>query len=191
MKYDVHDNGGRPFRVVIDSTVSIYQNTGEEEPEYTKLVKTVTPSQVFIGKSTGKTAFADHTPAQSRFFLGNSILLHLSGKRYMFIGTEIYEFDMEDEVEHYFSMIGRNDYAYPVIVGTKYVYFMLDHCFMPREIFPKLTKIQWENAYTYYYGHLNLDTDEPYPHPQVQKRKHSLEPYSTKMKKFKMLVKRL
>ena len=78
---------------------------------------------------------------------------------------------MEDEVEYYFSMI----------VGTKYVYFMLDHSFLPRDGFPKLTRLQSENAYMYYYGSLNLETD-----PQVMKCKHSLEPYSTKM-----LVKRL
>lgn len=185
MKYDIHDNGGRPFRVVIDSSVSIYKNIEEKF----KLLKTVIPLQVFIGKSTGKADSSDHTPEQSRFFLGNSILLHLSDKRYMYIGSEIYEFNIEDEVEYYFSMIGRNDVAYPIIVGTKNVYFMLDHTYLPRNLFPKFTKIQWENAYSYYYGSLNLKTGERYPHEQVIKGKHSLEKYSTKMK-VKMIHKR-
>ena len=54
MKYDVHDNGGRPFRVVIDSDVSIYKNTNWEKEEYNKLLKTVTTKQILIGRSTGK-----------------------------------------------------------------------------------------------------------------------------------------
>lgn len=40
----------------------------------------------------------------------------------MFIGAKIYEFEMEDEVEHYFSMVGRNDVPYPLILGKKNVY---------------------------------------------------------------------
>jgi len=184
----VHDNGGRPFRVVIDSNslVSIYKNTNWEN-KFNDLVKTVKATQIFIGKSTGKPFSADHTPEQSRYFLGNSILLHLSGKKYMFIGAEIYEFDMNDEVEHYFSMIGRNDVPYPVLLGKKNVYFMLDKTFLSRDNFPVAkTKTQWEEAYMYYYGSISPYTNEPYPCKEVSKKKYSLEKYALKMK-FKMI----
>ena len=188
MKYDVHDNGGRPFRVVIDSDVSIYKNTNWEKEEYNKLLKTVTPKQIFVGRSTGKPLSADHDPKESKYFVGNSILLQLSGKKYMFIGAKIYEFEMEDEVEHYFSMIGRNDVPYPVLLGKKNVYFMLDKTFISRDYFPIVkTKTQWEEAYMYYYGALSTETDESYPHDQVMKRKHSLEKYATKMKGYKKI----
>ena len=184
MKYDVHDNGGRHFRIVIEDKVSIYKNTNWEKEEY-KLLKTVTPKKIFIGKSTGKPPSADHEPSQAKYFIGNSILLQLSAKKYMFIGAKIYEFDMEDEVEHYFSMIGRNDVPYPVILGKKNVYFMLDKTFVSRDYFPLKTKTQWEDAYSYYYGAVNVETDESYPYQEVLKRKHSLEKYATKMKGVK------
>ena len=98
MKYDVHDNGGRPFRVIIEDKVSIYKNTNWEKEEYNKLLKTVTPKRVFIGKSTGKPPSADHDPGQAKYFIGNSILLQLSAKKYMFIGAKIYEFEIDDGV---------------------------------------------------------------------------------------------
>ena len=123
---------------------------------------------------------ADHEPSQAKHFIGNSILLHLSGKKYIFIGAKIYEFDMDDEVEHYFSMIGRNDVPYPVILGKKNVYFMLDKTYVSRDHFPVKTKTQWEDAYSYY-GAVNVETDEPYPYQEVLKRKQSLEKYATKM----------
>jgi len=185
MKYDVHDNGGRPFRVVIDTKVSIYKNINWETEEYT-LLKAVTPKKVFVGKSTGKPPSADHEPKDAKYFIGNTILLQLSSKKYMFIGAKIYEFEMDDEVEHYFSMIGRNDVPYPVILGKKNVYFMLDKTFVSRDHFPIVkTKTQWEEAYLYYYGSLSPVTDEPYPQAEVSKRKHSLEKYATKMKGYK------
>jgi len=182
MKYETHDNGGRPFRVVIDKSVSIYKNSNWETDEY-KLFKTLTPKEVMIGKSTGKPSSADHSPSEANYFKGNTILLHLSGKKYMFIGTEMYEFEMVDDFEQYFSMIGRNDVPYPILLGKKYVYFMLDHNYVSRDYFPIVkTKTQWESAYNYYYGSISAETDEPYPYPQVLKRKHSLEKYATKMK---------
>jgi len=182
MKYDVHDNGGRPYRVVIEDKVSIYKNINWKTDEY-KLLKTVSVQKVFVGKSTGKPPSADHEPNQSKYFVGNSILLHLSGKKYMFIGFKIYEFEIEDEVDHYFSMIGRNDVPYPILLGKKNVYFMLDHAYLPRYFFPIVkTKTQWEEAYLYYYGSLNPETDAPYSVEEVSKRKHSLEKYATTMK---------
>jgi hypothetical protein len=188
MKYDVHDNGGKPFRVVIEDTVSIYKNTNWKKDEYNKLLKTIKPKEVILGKSTGKSDYADHKPSQSKYFLGNSILIHLYDKKYLFIGSEIYEFEMVDDFEHYFSMIGRNDVPYPVLLGKKNVYFMLDKTYVPRDYFPIVkTKTQWEEAYMYYYGSLSPETNEPYSQSDVMKRKHSLEKHSTKMKGVKKI----
>ena len=187
MKYDVHDNGGRPYRVVShDSHVSIYKNTNWDDT-FDELVKKVKVKQIYVGKSTGKPSSADHNPEQAKYFLGNSILLHLSGKKYMFIGAKIYEFEMDDAVDHYFSMIGRNDVPYPVLLGKKNVYFMLDKTYLSRDHFPVVkTNTQWEDAYMYYYGSISPYTDEPYPREEVSKKKHSLKKYASKMK-FNMI----
>lgn len=132
--YDTHHNGGRPFRVFIDGKkVSIYNG-----PDYSKLVKELKVKEIYIGKSTGKAAGADHLPAQAKQFVGNSLLLHVSGNKYIHVGVEVYEFEIEGKVENYFSMVGRNDVPYPVVLGDKNVYFMLDgdHKYVAREHFP-------------------------------------------------------
>jgi len=196
--YDTHDNGGRPFRVFIDGNkVSIYRDnnigTFEETADYSKLIKTLNVKEVIVGKSSGLAESADHTPAQAKSFLGNSILLHVSGKKYMHIGTEIYEFIMEDPFEDYFSSVGNNDVPYPVLLGKENVYFMLEseHNYVPRTYFPAIkNKTQWENAYMYFYGHIDAQTGENPPHNIVLGKKLSLEKYAKKMKGFHMIQKR-
>jgi len=196
--YDVHDNGGRPFRVFIDGNkVSIYQDSNygsfEETADYSKLIKKITVKEVIVGKSSGLAGSADHTPAQAKDFVGNSILLHVSGKKYIHVGVEIYEFDMNDPFEAYFSMVGNNDVPYPVILGKDNVYFMLesDHTYVPRTYFPSIkTNTQWENAYMYYYGSINPETGEKPPHDIMLRKKLSLEKYAKKMKGFHMIQKR-
>jgi hypothetical protein len=153
--YDIHDNGSNPYRVFVDgSKVSIYKDTNtdfDKEPTYTKLIKELTVKEVFVPKHGGA------------FGLGNSILLHVSGNKYMHIGVEIYEFTMEDEVDTYYSLIGNSDVPYPVLLGTKYVYFMLDHAYLPRELFKMPMKAaDWEDAYQYFYGFNDFETGKPF-----------------------------
>lgn len=177
--YDTHDNGGRPYRVYVDeSKVSIYSLL--EDSQEDKLIKSITVKEVYIGKSTGKADGADHRPSEAKKFLGNSVLLHVTGKKYMFIGHKIYEFDMEDTVDSYFSKIGRNDVPYPVILGTQYVYFMLDHAYVPRSAFGILNKEQWEDAYSCYYGFVDPVTGKQLT--RDESKKHRLENQAKKMK---------
>ena len=63
---------------------------------------------------------------------------------------------MVDQVESYFSLIGNNDVPYPILLGTKNVYFMLDHVYVSREkIYPGMTEDEWENVYDDYYESLH------------------------------------
>ena len=197
--YDIHDNFGRPFRVFISSDdsakkVAIYKDIHTEigQPEdYSKLIKELTVKEVYIGKSTGNAASADHRPDQAHIFVGNSILLHVSGKKYVHVGTSIYEFEMEDKVDKYFSMVGRNDVPYPVLLGTENVYFMLedDHCYLPREMLPAdFTKAQWEDCYNYFYGWTN-PVDGQHRTDQ-ERKKENLEQHAIKMKGYHLIQKR-
>ena len=175
--YDTHDNGSKAFRVYVDNKqVSIYKGEYKKDDtiEFDTLVKEVKAKEVFIGKPEG-----------------NSILLQLSENRYMHIGTEVYEFTMEDEVDHYYSMIGNSDVPYPVLLGTHYVYFMLDgdHTYVSRDKFPKTFKSkQWENAYLYYYGWIDPETGKS--RTDKERKEVALENYAKKMKGFKMIDKR-
>lgn len=197
--YDIHDNGGRPFRVFVSDDgaskkVAIYKdaNTGtlKEEVDYSKLIKELTVKEVYVGKSRGNAAGADHRPEDANFFKGNSMLLHVSGNKYVHIGSSIYEFQMDDKVEQYFSMVGRNDVPYPVLLGTENVYFMLegDHCYLPRDMLPALTKTQWEDAYTYFYGWINpVDGQQ---RTDAERKKEALEKHAIKMKGYHLIQKR-
>jgi len=184
-KYQIHDNFARPFEVSVDgNTVSIVKgkyNETKDEYEYNKEVKVYTVDNIWIGKSSGP-PHADHSKAQARLFVGNSILLQIAKKRYVYIGDSIYEFDMEDEVEKYFSLIGNNDVPYPVLRGSKNVYFMLDRKYVPRDEFPDLyTDKEWENAYSTYYG-----VWDPVHHV----RQGSFSKMAKKMKHIKTIAKR-
>ena len=149
-----HDNGKRPFLVNhYRNIVSVYKQPKDkiywdDVPKmfnqyhtsqpflsvrdgimklfYTQLVKKIPVSRVFIGKDPEAEEWGD----------GNSILLTLptstQQQKYVFIGHIIYEFTVEDKITHYFSHIGNNNVPYPVAVGEKYVYFMLDLKYAPR-----------------------------------------------------------
>ena len=175
--YDVLDNGARPYRVYVDgSTVSIY--IGKQNSDYTydydKLVRTIKAKEVHVGGKKSQ--------------LGNSILVHVSGNNYLYIGHEIYEFQMEDTVDTYFSIVGNSDVPYPVLLGTENAYFMLDHCYVPRSEFdPKMTKAEWEDSYQRYYGYADAMTGEK---PSKGIRADGLEKKCKKMKGFHIVVKR-
>jgi len=196
--YDVHDNGSNPFRVYIDgSNVSIYKatyddtnNHFDDDPKYTKLLKELKVKEVFIGKSTGLAADADHRPDQAKQFVGNSILLHVSGKKYVYIGSEVYEFEMNDPVEAYYSMVGNNDVPYPVLLGKENVYLLMqgDHVYVPRDKFIGIkTKEEWEGAWSTYAG---MRDHEGKSVKFEDRKKYSLEKYAKALKGFRMIQKR-
>jgi hypothetical protein len=169
--YHTHFNGARPFRVEVSGKkVEIYKDA--------TLVKKLTVHKVHCGKMP----------------IGNSILLHLSGKKYMFIGNEIYEFTMEDEFDAYYS-IGNYDVPYPVLLGSKYVYFMLeyDHTYIPRDLFKaKMNAAEWADAYAYYYGFKDLETgirSSCFSCEATKKQKNLIQKSQKKMKGYKQIVK--
>ena len=173
--YIIHDNGSSPFRVeVAGKRVAIYKGTlikrldGSLDYgtyEYNELLIKRTVREVHLGESTCDPASYISDKACDAETIGNSILLHLSGNKYMYVGSEIYEFTMEDDFEAYYSTIGRNDVPYPVTIGSKYVYFMLDgtHTYIPKSLFTApMNAVEWSDAYAYYYGFKDFETGKPY-----------------------------
>jgi hypothetical protein len=154
--YLIHDNGGRPFRVVITgSKVGIFKKKDKydesDAPEtYSVHVATLTAKKVFVGKSSGKCEMCDHTPAQAKQFTGNSLLVQTSADSYTYIGYEIFSFTLDDQVVKYLSPVGPNDVPYPLIVGKNNVYFLLDKQYVPRAMWPP--NQVWEDAYRPWIG---------------------------------------
>jgi hypothetical protein len=165
--YRIHDNGSRPFQVEVSgTTVAIYEGVlpeGEDSYNkivYTKLLKKLTVKEVYVGKSTCNSA-AYIADACGKWATGNTILLHISANRYMCVGREIYEFTMEDDFEAFYSVVGNNDVPYPIVLGSKYVYLMLDGIHIPRDIFKApMNATEWADSYAYYYGYKDLETGE-------------------------------
>jgi hypothetical protein len=95
---------------------------------------------------------------KSNRYYGNSILAKLetlgSLNRYLYIGTSVSEFTVDDEIQRYYSLVGNSDVPYPVAIGNKYIFFMADLVAQPIERYSKLTEEQLSDAYTYFYGHL-------------------------------------
>ena len=121
--YYIHDNGGRPFKVVIEkpaNKVSIYKVLDCPEllclPEYSKeKLLEFQAESMFIGKSplNKMTEFGE---GYGPDFDGNSILLHLTGNTYVYIGSSIYMFNAYGKIISYTSPVGNNDVPYPYAI---------------------------------------------------------------------------
>ena len=177
VKYGIHDNGWCPFVVSVnDLNVKIYSHDSENvEPRYSNPNPTDTCAfedreynyfkeykalKVFIGKSRKKSIVKKKYVYKGEYiFIGNSILLELKNNsdnavasfKYVYIGSEIYEFVTSEPIQEYFSLVGNSDVPYPVAIGTNYAYFFLDKKYIARLLFPKDT--DWIDGYISFYMH--------------------------------------
>lgn len=114
--YNIHDNGGTPFRVKIgDDTITIEGDTTTVVKDYRR---------AFIGKSplTEMTKFSSR---HGHEFDGNTILIHLESGRYLYIGKNLKYFRTEDPIVSYTSEVGNSDVPYPYAVDSAGRYYLL------------------------------------------------------------------
>ncbi len=92
---------------------------------------------------------------KSKEYYGNSILCCLGDNEYLSVGCSVEKFTTpdNDEITTYYSVVGNSDVPYPVAIGGKYVYFMLDMIAQPFDFYANLTEEQLSDAYIYFYGH--------------------------------------
>jgi hypothetical protein len=149
--YYTHRNGGRPYLVyIINKNVLIYQNKFDisfvkynnnnssidfyyewapflkldDTLFYSKKVKIYTPKKVFIGKSplNPMTKFSGGHGSE---YDGNSILLHISGNKYIFIGQYIFNFKTDYPIKQFISPVGNSDVVYPYAIDTHDNFYLL------------------------------------------------------------------
>lgn len=168
-KYVVHDNGGRPFLIFVDKS-SVYVYTVNPKSDFDRKLTVADYSKLLFTFKNVKKVY----PGKDREYgyTGNTVLLELKD-RYVFIGERIYEFKTEDSITKYYSTVGNSDVPYPVAVGTKYAYFMLDNVYVDIGMLPNGPKTDWADAYGDFYSFKNP------------------KKISKKMKGFKLLQKRL
>lgn len=118
-KYDIHDNGARPFRVFVGpgNHVEIakrsYDTDTLNEPFLARDVE-----RVMIGKDSP-------LPNRERSERGNNILLEVKPNRFMYIGVQIREFSpvKGDRIHKFYSDVGNSDVPYAYAIGDDYIYF--------------------------------------------------------------------
>jgi len=119
--YKIHDNGGRPFKCVIDNkNIRIYNNYDKDKDPFLQFQF----EKIFIGKSP-LSELTDFSEGYGPDFDGNSILLKLNQKMYVFIGICIYSFEAINEIVDYLSPVGNNDVPYPYAIDCDQNYYLM------------------------------------------------------------------
>lgn len=121
--YFVHDNHRRPFMVEVNGkNVSVYEELPKREvfkddPKY------YSDEPIFTFKGVEKIFI----PGKTKFEKGNSILLQIKDEKYVFIGEDIFEFQVKkgERVRHFVSFIGPNDVPYPFAITNNFTYLMM------------------------------------------------------------------
>jgi hypothetical protein len=141
--YLIFDNGGRPFKVVIKGkgldifTYEGLDENGQSENDYTVLIKSYRNlKKIFVPKGI------DDRGDPWSGGKGNTILAHISGNRYLFIGPWIYEFETKGKILEYHSQVGNSGVPYPLAVGENNVYFLIakGDGYLSREYFEEFPK---------------------------------------------------
>lgn len=146
--YEIHDNGGRPFLVEDHGgKVTVYRQEFDEATETYSVGKKVLESaykKLFVGTDPLKAS-----PYWSPKFRGNSLLLHVAGTKYIFIGAQIYSFQTlgGEAIRAFYSPVGNSDVPYPYAVGEKNTYLLLENVTVPNEELDLK-----RDAYSQYYG---------------------------------------
>lgn len=145
--YYTHDNGGRPFKVVVNSTQHSLQvfkidhdSTGEgkdvyfKKPCYSTLYKSIK-----IGKHI--------EPGTSKGWgTGNSILVEVKPYQYVHIGAKIISFKTTETITQFKSPVGNNDVPYPYACSKNYVYLLIESMVLLKKDIPKM-----KDPYDFYY----------------------------------------
>ena len=170
--YFIHDNGGRPFLVVIDKkNVNIYKvpkkiydenlknilnenfkDLSKNKSNYSELIKEYkNVKQIFIGKSSSQSEMARWSGGYGKNFDGNSILIEIKDKQYCYIGNLINEFTTKDKIKKYESPVGGNDVPYPVAYSDESIYFF-DFNNIKRLSKDLFTSLKVDDLWKNYYG---------------------------------------
>ncbi len=201
--YFTHNNYDRPYRIEINGkTVKVYKipkqnyldkakkNENFSKSDYSELVSKFKTEKIFIGKSSGiDKSKSVHNTSESHQYDGNTVLLQLSSSgniyHYVSIDATLWKFttDKDDPIEHYYSAVGPNDVSYPVALGKKNVYFMLDNVYIDRKLFPKDT--DFEFVYDDFYRKGISWYREAFP--KFFKRESTYQKTAQKMKNYKII----
>lgn len=145
--YDIHNNGFVPFIVNVSpktKTIKVFENKLNK-----KIVLDIKYKNIFIGDNLLNDSKYKKKGKGSE---GNSILVEVSKHNYIYIGSEIYSFETNEDIKSYYSPIGNADVPYPYAFGDKLAYFMLDKKTVPCELINSK-----KDGYGQFYGYINMN----------------------------------
>ena len=160
-RYGIHDNGGRPFEVLVDENgVAVYKESTDDEfshdesedtddPHYFNRPSFVflNPEKVFVGLSPDN-EMTRFSGGYGKEFDGNSILVNTEDNTYVYIGSEIYSFKSLSKIVEYVSPVGNSDVPYPYAVDINgNIYLMLEKIILLNGV----GRLVGEDPYRYFY----------------------------------------
>lgn len=164
--YLIHDNGGIPFEVLVDEEtkhvlVRLYDT--DESYESSNInppapILDIKYTRIFLGGKLPN-EFIDNG---YDFDWGNSVLIHLLDDKYIYVGSQIYEFTSPLPILEYFSPIGNNDVPYPFARSCNETFLMIEDVVLDNELlrqeqekFPTLGFCPYKLYYKFGYGFSN------------------------------------
>jgi hypothetical protein len=153
--YLIHDNGGRPFKVLIEDLIAtVYKR---ENDKYNTAILTFACQKIFVGISP-LNSMTKFSGGYGKKFDGNSILLHLNENNYIYIGKEIYKFKSHGKIITYISPVGNNDVPYPYAIDEHDNYYlMIENVVIMRTTKTASQMVSYSDPYEYYYHYQKID----------------------------------
>lgn len=200
--YLTHDNGSRPFSVWIspDSvTVRVYKqdwdnynsddldNLDSSSSNYTKFICEFKPVNIFVGVSQ-LNDMTEYSAGHGLSFEGNSLLLDLGAKKYVFIGQNIFSFSSSHDIINYMSPVGNNDVPYPYAIDSQGDYYLMVENAVIRIDDPT----KQADPYIYYYDVLEKILEiEGVEHTEMNGEIYNFNSHPEPSKDYDDLVKRI
>lgn len=165
--YQIHDNGSRPFEVIVDGKKVVVNKADETGHYIINVLEIKKCKQIFIGKD----------PVYPNFN-GNSILVETKRKEYTYIGPNIYTFKTTDDITGYESPVGNSDVPYPYAIGMENTYLMIEHTYIPN--FLRFHQDPYQQFYGFYHPYANpkvFDVPEAKKHNTHMKFDHKTKAF--------------
>lgn len=100
------------------SLVRVFRQDREDESDYTEQVLRIdNPLRVFVGGRSPRGGSGGN--------VGNTVLVHVKGTEYVYIGESIYSFKAVEAIKSYVSDVGNNDVPYAYALDGKYTYLLI------------------------------------------------------------------
>lgn len=131
----IHDNGGRPFKVVVngrDDKIRIYELDLDESQRADKVVFRREPVKV-VSEWEGYWPGCDTSYYKQH---GNTVLIRLSPQKYMWVGNRgvvTFKTPRDHPIQEFVSPLGNSDVAYPVAWTDDEVLFLIENERVPRD----------------------------------------------------------